>query len=156
MSGNLPEEIGQLEMDLAIAETKLKEFEEKSGGNKSNRNVGAFAFLIGLLGILFLSVLWPMWLFIILIGALTWFTALAKGGSAQEEREKLQTNIAELRQQLAIKRSSIQSQQPVVVPQDPAGGSTIERMKQLKEMLDAGLINPEEYETKKASLLEEM
>jgi len=39
---------------------------------------------------------------------------------------------------------------------DPELAEFLSICRQLKEMLDAGLINPEEYEAKKASLLKEM
>jgi heme/copper-type cytochrome/quinol oxidase subunit 2 len=59
------------------------------------------------LGIILLSSLWWIWLFLLVIGALTYFSAKSKRSAATNETEETQEKILELKKQANDLRSQL-------------------------------------------------
>ncbi len=100
-------EIGRMESAIAKQESVIKELEQSRNSAKGNRTAGAAAALIGLLLVLFLSNLWYIGVFLILIGALTLFTAMSKQTNAEREIKGASDSISEMRGKLAEKRAML-------------------------------------------------
>lgn len=83
----LAKEIGTLETQIGELDSKLRKAQDKKEKINRDKNSAYFALLIGLLGILFLLNFWPLWLTLLFIGFLVYFTNKSKLGDVNEEDE---------------------------------------------------------------------
>lgn len=94
-------EIGRLEGQISQLEATRREAERRLQSAKGNRTAGAAVVLIGLLGMLFLTGLWYLWGFLIIIGGLTLVTAIVKQSGVQSELKAAEATMAQSRSSLA-------------------------------------------------------
>jgi hypothetical protein len=76
-------------------------------------------------------------------------------GIPKEKVQKMYALAKEMKEKAHVSTKTVVMQQPVVAPA-PAQEDPVAKLKQLKEMLDAGLITQEEYDKKKAEILASM
>src|SRR5260370_10865458 len=103
----MAKEIGRLEGELSASENARRDIESKLSGAKRTRTAGAAAVLIGILGVLFLNGLWVLWIFLIIIGALTLVTAIVKQSGTSQDVATLDQQITSARAKLAELRALI-------------------------------------------------
>jgi beta-lactamase regulating signal transducer with metallopeptidase domain len=149
-------EIGQLEGNLAKWESYQREAERKLQSAKGNRTAGAAAVLIGLLLVLFLFGLWFIGAFLILIGALTLFTAMSKQSSAESELKEAEQAITQTRTRLAYLKAQIAGATVVSQPDviTVARQTVAERLEKLADLKSKGLIDEQEYAAQKQKILD--
>jgi hypothetical protein len=77
---------------------------------------------------------------------------------AQEQEEKVleERRLREMEEKRAASGGVILHGAPVATPAPPTQVDPVQKLKQLKDMLDAGLISQEEYDGKKANILSRM
>jgi len=85
--------LNQLEMQGEELETKYK----KVNGRYISAEI---AFGIGLVGLLFLNFLWPLWAFLIIIGLLTWISCVGARKDLSCEMEQNKINVHQTRNDL--------------------------------------------------------
>lgn len=103
----LVQDIGKLEGDLSRLESELRQAQEKVGSVKGQRTGGSVALLLSILGIFFLTFIWPLWAFLFVIGTLTIITAGIKGSNARDAVSEVEARMAETRSQLATLRAQL-------------------------------------------------
>ena len=154
------QEIGSIQKDISEIEVKLSNAHEKMNSTKGNRTAGYVVIFLALIGFLFLSGIWPLWLFLLVVAALTYFTASSKSSEAKSLiiplEQKLAALKASLEQKLAALKASLAEKQAAIAiapKTEPTSNDPVQKVKQLKEMQDSGLITSEEFEAKKAEIL---
>jgi hypothetical protein len=149
---DLAQEIGALQKLISETETLIKEITGKRDSAIANRTVAYIAFIISVLGFLFLTGLWLLWVIILIIGFFFFFHAVGIINSGNFYILNLDKKLIEFKALLAEKQAINNvpsSKWPIMI--DPT-----QRVKQLKKMQEAGFIGAEEYEAKKAEIIAKM
>lgn len=101
------DEITNLETTILQDEAKIQGFQNDLQSANFNRNAGGIVLFLGLIGLLFLVGLWPLWTFLVGVGALTYFNAKAKADiatacidTAQKRKSETQVNMNRLKNNL--------------------------------------------------------
>jgi hypothetical protein len=164
----------EIEKKIIQYEAEIRSAQDKASKVKNNRTAGAVVFLLGLLLTIFFLPAWPLGAFLILIGFLTWITAVLKTKESKEAVEFYYAEIASLRAERneyqqsilanAIKSASappvgssvpsslLPPQTPAPLPEPAMSNKLIE----LKNLLDKQLITEEEYTSKRKQLIDQM
>ena len=98
-------ELSNLEEELFKSERELKSYEDKFNSAKSNRTAGSVVLLVGILGIFFFYNLWYLWLFLIIIGGLTYLTAITKQKTIRSSIAIVEENLAGIKKDIAENRA---------------------------------------------------
>jgi len=139
--------IAEVEQIITYSRTQLRIWQERASSANSGKSGGGIALLIGILGLLFLSGIWYLWIFLFIIGALAYLTQADKGRHAAEEIKAWEKVVGKLN----ARRAELQT-----IPQPAPAADHLTKVQQLKTMLDQGLITAAEYETKKTAILQSM
>lgn len=101
------ERIGKLESELAALEGEMRKNIQSLQSSKNNRSSGALAALVGIIGFLFFSKVAVLWIFILLIGVLTWITAYQKQHDGEAAVSAIEARNQEVRSELAEMRARL-------------------------------------------------
>lgn len=92
-------EIAKLENQVLVYEQSINQCQKKIDSTKFNFISGQVVFVIGMLGLILAFSIWFIWLFLIIIGGLTYLSSNSKRSGAVKEIDDLQSKIIELKKQ---------------------------------------------------------
>jgi len=90
-------DISRLENQALALEQSITKNQAIVQATNFNYYSGQIAVLVGVLGLILLTNLWWIWLFLLVIGALTYFSAKSKRAGAAKQIEDAQANILKLK-----------------------------------------------------------
>lgn len=100
-------EIARIENQVLAAEQVINKNQKLIDSTNFNYISSQIAVLIGILGLILLSNFWWIWLFLLVIGVLAYFTAKGKRSAAQKTIDEMQANILKLKQETIELRAQL-------------------------------------------------
>jgi hypothetical protein len=95
------QDIAQAEGDLALHQNNLRALERQLASARSNRTGGTVVFFAGLFCLIFLFGLWPLWMIVLIAGAMAAASASTRIDVIEKDIRSAEGTITDIQQQLA-------------------------------------------------------